>query len=179
MKYIKLQFNDTAPDFKFNTPWETGLFFYKQTGKNPGVLIFLRYQGCPVCQMEMARIKRNIKLFKQKKAQVYVVLQSRPQTVAALSDSGDWPFTIICDPDGVIFQQYGVAPGGIFKYLHPSGLIAAIKATALGFRHGKFEGRETQVPAAFVISSDHTIAYAYYGKTVSDVPDPETLAAAL
>lgn len=176
MGYLQLKTGDIAPDFPMDTPWETGKFFYKNTGKNPAVLIFLRYQGCPVCQMEMARIKKNIDRFKQKNARVYVILQSQRQTVASLSDSGDWPFTIICDPDGVLFQLYGVAPGGFLKYLHPAGLVAAVKATFAGFRHGKFEGRETQLPAAFAVAPDRYIRYAYYGKTISDVPDPETLA---
>ena len=57
--------------------------------------------------------------------------------------------------------------------------MAAVKATFSGFRHEKFEGKETQLPAAFVISSEHIIKYEYYGTTISDVPAPETLAAIL
>ena len=179
MSYSKLKDGDMAPDFQFDTPWEPSRNFYKINEKNPCVLIFLRYQGCPVCQMEMARLKGKIDLFTQKKASVFVILQSSAQTVASLSSPEDWPFTIICDPDGVLFKQYGVAPGGIFKYLHPAGLVAAVKATFSGFRHGKFEGKETQLPAAFVVSADHKIQYAYYGTTISDVPDPETVAAVI
>ena len=53
---------------------------------------------------------------------------------------------------------------------------AAIKAVSQGFRHGKFEGKETQLPAAFALNSMKTITYAYYGKHISDLPSPATLA---
>jgi len=43
-----------------------------------------------------------------------------------------------------VFQLYDVEAGGIIKYLHPAGLIAAIKATFRGFLHGKLkEGNTT------------------------------------
>lgn len=181
MAYVKLNNKDKAPDFTFDTPWKTGQQFYEKAGRKPCVLIFLRYHGCPVCQMEMARIKQDVNLFTQKKARVFVILQSRPEIVAKLAKEKDWPYTIICDPDGEIFLQYGVAHGGILKYLHPAGLVAAIKATFKGFRHGRFEGHETQTPAVFVVAPGKKskpgkkIAYAYYGKTISDVPSTEAI----
>lgn len=165
-----------APEFNFETPWNSLSSFYKITGNNTVILIFLRYIGCPVCQMEMANIKRNIHLANKKKAIVIVVLQSLPDTVAAVTNKEDWPFTIVCDPQARIFKLYSVEPGNIFKYLHPVGIAAAIKAIIAGNKHGKFEGIETQLPASFVITSDKILKYAYYGKRINDVPSLETLA---
>ena len=175
----RLQIGDQAPDFEFQIPWSPGQSFYGATGKNPAVLVFLRYLGCPVCQMEMALLKREIALFTQKGAQVYVFLQSTPESVARSSNQEDWPFTIVCDPYGLIFQKYNVAPGGVLKYLHPAGAIAAIKSILKGFRHGKFEGKETQLPAAFIVDAMKIVAFSYYGSHVGDVPAPETLSALL
>ena len=55
-------------------------------------------------------------------------------------------------------------------YLHPAGLIKAIKAISRGFRHGKFEGKETQLPAAFTMTADKIIKYAHYGENIGDIP---------
>ncbi|RLC03714.1 MAG: hypothetical protein DRH90_10605 [Deltaproteobacteria bacterium] len=33
--------------------------------------MFLRYQGCPVCQMEMANLKREFELFAKKETKVF------------------------------------------------------------------------------------------------------------
>ncbi len=177
MNNQKLQAGDNAPDFEFQTPWSPIQNMYEISGENPIVLVFLRYQGCPVCQMEMAFLKREIELFKQKDANVIVLLQSQTETVAAVTNSEDWPFLIACDPQGDIFRKYAVEPGGILKYLHPAGMISAIKSFGQGFRHGKFEGKETQLPAVFSINAEKVITYAYYGRHISDVPLPETIAA--
>jgi peroxiredoxin len=167
--YSKLAIGDKAPDFRFRTPWDEETNFYDAVGNKPAVLIFLRYYGCPVCRMEMTRIKQEIDLSRQKQGRVFVVLQSTPQTLASLINKEYWPFTIICDPQGKVFQLYG-AESGIIKYLHPAGLIAAITAIRRGFRHGKFEGKETQLPAAFAMNADKIIKYAHYGENISDIP---------
>jgi hypothetical protein len=120
--------------------------------------------------MEMAKIKQGIDLVRKKGGRVFVTLQSAPETIASLIKKDDFPFTIICDPQGKVFQLYGVEAGGIIKYLHPAGLIAAIKATFRGFLHGKFEGKETQLPAAFAMTADKIIKYTHYGENISDTP---------
>jgi peroxiredoxin len=172
-----LKAGDKAPDFYFQTPWLPRQNFYETGGDKPAVLVFLRYQGCPVCRMEMALLKREIGWFREKKAKVFVFLQSEPATIAAITNEGDWPFFIVCDPEGVIFQKYAVEAGGILKYLHPAGMMAAVKAISQGFRHGKFEGKETQLPAAFAVNAMQAVTYAYYGKHIGDLPSPATLAA--
>jgi peroxiredoxin len=173
----KLRVADKAPDFKFESPWDKELKFYGVTGKMPAVLVFLRYIGCPVCQLAMADIKRDINLIGKKGAVLFVILQSSSSNIASVTRKEDWPFTIISDPKGYLFKQYSVEPGGIMQYLHPAGLITAIRATFKGYRHGKFEGRETQLPAVFIIAPDKIITYAYYGKNISDIPSPEIIAA--
>ncbi len=173
----QLKIGDKAPNFQFDTPWISSQNFYETIQQHQdAVFVFLRYLGCPVCQMEMANLKRDIELFNKNKTKVFVFLQSSTATLTPLLNHEDWPFIIVCDPKGTIFKLYAVEPGGIIKYLHPAGLISAIKAISRGFVHKKFEGKETQLPAAFIIKSDKTIKYVYYGKTISDVPKPSTLA---
>lgn len=172
----RLKTGDTAPNFRFVTPFKPSQDFYESVQNLDAVFVFLRYQGCPICQMEMANLRRDIELFNREKTRVFVFLQNSPDTLLPLLKEDDWPFEIVCDRDGTIFQLYGVEPGGLLKYLHPAGLIAAIKATGKGYLHKKFEGKETQLPAAFVIKADKTIKYLYYGKNISDVPIPSVLA---
>jgi len=176
MNNLQLQKGDTAQDFDFKTPWSAQQSFYESLGDQGAVLVFLRYQGCPVCQMEMAHLKQEIELFSKKGTRVFVFLQSSPEIVSQATNEEDWPFSIVCDPEGKIFEKYAVEPGGFFKYLHPAGMFSAIKAIGKGYRHGKFEGKETQLPAAFVVNAMRNINYAYYGKTINDVPAPATLA---
>ncbi len=177
--YSKMAIGDKAPDFKFQTPWDSEAFFYDAVGNHPAVLFFLRYYGCPVCRMEMVIIKQEIDVVRQKGAHVFVVLQSAPEMIASLIKRDDFPFTIICDPQGNVFKRYGVEAGGLIGYLHPAGLFAAIKAVRQGFRHGKFEGKETQLPAAFAMTTEKVVTYAHYGKDIGDIPSLMVMATGL
>jgi len=172
----KLRVADRAPDFKFESPWDMERKFYEKTGNRPAVLVFLRYFGCPVCRLAMADIKRDINLIEKAGASLFVILQSSSSNLSSDTKKEDWPFTIINDPKGDIFKQYYVEPGGIMKYLNPAGFIAAIKAILKGYMHGKFEGRETQLPAVFVVAPEKIITYAYYGKHIGDIPSIRTMA---
>ncbi len=175
MTASSLRVGDRAPDFKFESPWDRERKFYEKTGNRPAVLVFLRYIGCPICQLAMADIKRDINLIEKAGASLSVVLQSSSSNLSSVTKKEDWPFTIISDFKGDIFKQYHVEPGGILKYLNPAGFIAVIKATLKGYMHGKFEGRETQLPAVFVVAPDKIITYAYYGKHISDIPSLGTI----
>ena len=37
---VKLSVGNKAPDFKFSTPWENGLEFYKDSSEKQSVLVF-------------------------------------------------------------------------------------------------------------------------------------------
>ncbi|MBW1704260.1 MAG: redoxin domain-containing protein [Deltaproteobacteria bacterium] len=89
MRNLQLQVGDKAHDFDFETPWSPRQHFYETSENKPAVLVFLRYQGCPVCQMEMANLKRDVGLFNQKDAQVFVFLQSTPEIVASSTNKED------------------------------------------------------------------------------------------
>lgn len=171
-----LKVGDKAPNFQFDTPWTSSQAFYKTTRHQVAVLVFLRYNNYPVCQMEMANLKRDIELFNQKETRVFAFLQSSIATLTPLLKKEDWLFDIVCDPKGTIYRLYVVEPGGLMRYFHPAGLIPAFRATCQGLFHKKLEGKETQLPAAFIIRSDKTVKYVYYGKHPSDLPKPSTLA---
>ncbi len=53
------------------------------------------------------------------------------------------------------------------------------KAAASGFQHGKYEGNELQLPALLILDPMSRVQHVHYGKTVSDIPDVEQLAALL
>lgn len=171
----RLKQGDNAPEFTFNTPWENGLSFHKAIAPGGVALVFLRYIGCPICQMDLGELKAAQPSFAEKQASVLVVLQSQPDTIAALAEPEEWPITIVCDPGQRLFNMYGVEPGGFLSYINPAGLGRLFRAFGQGFRHGKFEGRETQLPAAFVIGADKKIRYAHYGRYPADTPRPHVL----
>jgi peroxiredoxin len=161
----------SAPNFTFDTISKQSLDFSKTTGGKRSVMFFLRYTGCPICQMKIGDLLRDHEEFLGAGLQVYVVLQSTPASVKEGLIGLQVPFTVVCDPEEKVFALYGVAPGNLFGYLTPSVIMKAMKASRAGFKHGKKEGKEMQLPAVFILNEDGKIAYAYYGKNIGDVPD--------
>jgi len=161
----------TAPNFTYDTISKQSIDFHKTTGGKRSIIFFLRYTGCPICQMKIGDILRDHEEFRAAGLQVYVVLQSTPASVKEGLAGFQVPFTVVCDPEENVFTLYGVSPGNLFGYLTPSVIMKAMKASRAGFKHGKKEGNEMQLPAVFIINGDGKIAYAYYGKNIGDVPD--------
>ena len=174
----KLASEMTAPDFTFDSPWKKSLMFYDFLKGDKTILMFLRYMGCPICQMKISEIKNDSDEFKKNKIDVLVVLQSDAKNVIGINEivkEEDLPFTIVLDPKEEIFKLYGVLPGSIFRYATPGTIKKAMKSKKLGFKHGVNEGKEMQLPAVFIVDKEKKIKYAYYGKNVSDVPENEVL----
>lgn len=164
-----------APDHTFNTPWKKDIRLSDVAKDKRTYLIFLRYMGCPLCQMKISRLKKDWERFKKAGLNVVVVLQSEPENITALVDQKEIPFHIACDPDETFFHLYGVMPGSIFRYATPSVIKKAMQAKKLGFSHGKSEGKEMQLPAVFLIGKDMKVEYAYYGGNVGDVPENDEI----
>jgi peroxiredoxin len=165
----------TSPDFTFDSPWETSLRFHDFLKNSNALLIFLRYMGCPLCQLKIYEIKNDIVQFKDKNTHVFIVLQSQPEIIKEMIRQEDMPMTLICDPDMALFKLYNVIPGSIFRYITPGVLQKALRAKKQGFKHGKNEGKELQLPAVFLMDTDKTVRYAYYGRNIGDIPDNQSL----
>jgi len=165
----KLKKGSKFPNFKYNTPSQSNIDFYQQTNGKKAIISFLRYNGCPVCRMEMAEYKKHHQLLADKNTELFVVLQSTQKLMQKHDGESKFPFTIICDPKGDLFDEFGVE-ASVMKFLNPKGLVALTKATFKGHMHGKFEGKETQMPATFAVDENKNIRLGHYGANISDVP---------
>ena len=50
------------------------------------------------------------------------------------------------------------------------------KAKEMGLSHGRYEGVEEQLPAAFVVDDTLTVTYAHYGENGADIPSVDEMA---
>ncbi len=75
-----------------------------------------------------------------------------------------------------LYREFEILPAASKKDL--AGLKTMVKvgkAMAAGFSHGRYEGDELQLPAAFILSPDLTVTYAHYAKVIDDVLDAEQI----
>ncbi len=174
----KVNTGEKALDFTFNTLNEQGLKLsdvIKNADKT--VIHFLRYYGCTVCQLDIRDYAKNIKLITDKNAQLFVVLQSKPETILASKGELELPFDIICDPDQEIYKLYDIGSWTDTKEIVNDELTKkGARCKEEGLVHGEYEGNEQQLPALFIINKDMNLDYVLYSKDLTSIPSVEKIA---
>ena len=175
---MKLSPGMKIQDIIYNTPFCSNQSLADRSAEHKTLLLFLRYYGCTLCQYDMLLLKEQYDKIRATGGEVKVVLQSDPTLLAEELGSPEvYPFEIICDPDGVLYQLFEVNPAASMAELGGGNVLEKIKAAKeRGLTHGRYEGIEEQLPAAFVVDGNLSVTYAHYGKNGSDIPDVSQMA---
>lgn len=178
----KLVVGDYIPNFLYDTPFSRNNSFetvIKQvSGKT--ALVFLRYYGCTLCQLDLHAYAASYDRIKENGNQLLVVLQSDPENLSAQICADDFPFDIVCDPDRELYRMLSVNPAGsMLRMMSPGSIAKGVKAAVKGYKHGTYEGDELQLPATFVVLPDRRLTFVHYGRAVGDTPTPEKLISVL
>lgn len=175
----RLTVGSTAPGFSFYTP-AGGLYaLYDALQRHRYTVVwFLRYYGCPVCQLDLHELAACYPELESRDTGVLAVLQSAPDTLREALGEQRFPFPLVCDPTCAIYDAWAVASASsIAKLLGVSGAGKAWRAQRAGYRHGAYEGREEQLPALFLLARDGRVKYARYAKNLADLPAARQLPA--
>lgn len=132
-------------------------------------LSFHRYAGCPICNLRVAHIKENYQEFSSKGLSIVAIFESPSQSIHQHLDRLEIPFTLVPDPERILYEKYGVENSAI-GYLKGSLRIKTLYDAIIRYKFlpGKVENKMTQLPADFLINEDQTIHTAYYGKDIGD-----------
>ncbi len=168
-------------DFTYSTPFESLKKFSDIiNGNEKTFLLFLRYFGCTICKYELMMLKNNIEKFEEAGIKPVVVLQSSVETMLEDSEKDEFPFEIICDPDGELYSLYSVSPAISSSQLFCHLVMEKIdKAKKAGIVHGKYEGNEMQLPASFLIDKSGKVLKAVYSKSLDISKNLESLGVVL
>lgn len=173
-----VQVGDVLPDAVVSTPFAEGLHLSQLTGGKPTLLLFLRYSGCPLCQLDMHQLAAHYGELEAVGGRALVVLQSDPAALAAqLGTEKALPYTIVCDPEKKLYEQLAVWPAASQMELMGPGLMEKLaQVQAQGIEHGAYEGDELQLPAAFAVDGGLKVTYVHYGQGLGDTPTPAQMA---
>lgn len=164
----KLEIGQEAPDF---TAIDVRGEVVKLSAYTGGyvLLAFLRYAGCPWCNLAVHRLALESKLLAENDCQVIAFVQSSKENIIhniydrhAVLPS----FPIIADPDKSIYTEYGV--GSSFKTLSNAindipFWVHAVKKH--GFSQGTVDGNLFLAPGMFLVrAKDRVVEQAFYGK---------------
>lgn len=172
----RLEVGQKMEAFVYNTSSEKGKDFAEAARNKKTALIFFRYYGCSVCQLDLHILKENYDLIRAAEGQVFAVLQSDPALIAAETEKDPFPFPIICDPDQELYRRFSIGSAKDKNELVGEKLLQKRdEIQKRGIVHGTYEGNEMQLPAAFVLDENFVVRYVRYGKDAGDTPGPKEL----
>ena len=170
------------PDFSYVTPFSAQNLLSETVRRVSGktALVFLRYYGCRMCQLDLLDFTEEYSKITAKNGQLLTVLQSAPQKLARQFAEERPPFDIICDPGQKLYQMLEIPSAASKEALKDDSSMAKFqRVLARNLRHGEYEGNELQLPAAFILDHGLHVTYAHYGRVITDIPSADELAALL
>lgn len=173
-----------AADFTYCTAFKEGIRLSDKVQEaDKTFLIFLRYMGCTSCQVDIMDYSESYPQFKEKNAQIVLVLQSSVEIMRAQTTAENPPFDIVCDPTMSLYPIYDLKAAGSKEELidknDPASMARLMykreKAAANGLSHGEYEGEELQLPGLFVLDKEMNVLHAHRAKTITDMPTAEDM----
>lgn len=168
----RLSKGQMMPNFPFQTPFKGNLSFYDALNDKKTVLLFHRFIGCRLSQFDIRSLAQGYDQIIATGGQVLVVVQSTPETVREYYGENSLPFSIICDPEQMLYNEFEIRPANSVEELQGGRFKEKLEEiTYTDLVRGKDEGEPLQLPAIFVIDETLKITYAYYGKNAADIPN--------
>lgn len=166
---MKLQAQQTAPDFNTTDVFNNSISLHSFKGKKV-YLLFMRFAGCPVCNLHVHSLLKHADAFKEKNIEVVLVYESSISTMRTYLDDTAYPFTFVADPQNALYDRYGIEKSwGKFLASLFKGLIAKVGAGEKLFKKKpKADGKLNRMEAEFLIDESGKIVIAHYASFLGD-----------
>jgi peroxiredoxin Q/BCP len=161
MAVNEINVGDKAPIFKLDSYNAGTINLSELIGKQKVVLIFSRYFGCPICQLDLKTLLERSKEIENKGANILYITQSGEKVAKQFIEQKSIPFPVILSTKDELYKDYGLGP--MVKEAAKQVRAKVKEAFAAGFEHGDYEGWEAQCPGQFVIDIDGKIIHAKPG----------------
>jgi len=152
---------DKAPLFKLGSYNAGEIDLAELLGKQKIVLIFSRYFGCPICQLDLKTLLENKSKIEERGAKILYITQSGEDVAKEYIEKKNIDFPVIPSSKDELYAKYGL---GLMTNEAVKQIPAKLKdIKKYGFEHGEYEGWEKQGPGQFVIDEQGSIIHAQKG----------------
>lgn len=170
-KVHKLKDGDEAPHFSVLDINDERVEINTDNDKKI-LLCFFRYSGCPWCNLAIYRLTRMAPDLEARGVKIVCFVQSaRKNIVKNVVNRHEVkpPFTIVPDPDKIIYSLYGVEENALKYFASLKKVPEWIHSSyRLHFKQPEVDKSVTLVPAQFLLDSDGTIIKVHYGTDYTD-----------
>lgn len=146
-----------------------------QLDESPTLLVFLRHFGCIFCREAVA----DLRAASESEAgfpRTLFFFQGTPTEGRAFMRR-DWPgMRAVADPDGDMYEAFGIERGGLLQTLGPPVWRARRRAMAKGHVNGPRSGDVWRLPGV-ILASGHRIEWVQPIRHAAELPDFDGIAA--
>jgi len=140
-----------------------------QLGEELTLLVFLRHFGCVFCRETLADMRELAANDPRFPTPLFFFQGSATEGRAFLRRY--WPdLRAVADPDGRLYDGFGIGRGGVVKMFGPPVWQAKRRANAKGHRNGERVGDIWRMPGVFLVSGPRII-WAHEYAHAGDHPD--------
>ena len=157
---------------------QTGQPLGSLSAESPLLLVFLRHFGCTFCREAVDEIsKKRAAIQAQGPRLAFVHLGTEDKARAFFLPYGLVDVPRFADPEGRLYQTFGLMRARLGQYLNSESLFRMVMAWMSGHFVGLPAGDVERMPGAFLLHGNQ-IRKAFRHKLVSDRPDYLSLASA-
>jgi len=150
-----------APLFKLDSYNAGKIDLASLIGDQKIVLIFSRYFGCPICQVDFKELLKRKTEIEGKGAKMLYITQSGEKIAKEYIEKQEVDFPVIPSSKDELYADYGL---GLMTPEAVKQIPLKLKEVQkYGFVHGEYEGWEKQCPGQFVIDENGIIIHALKG----------------
>jgi prostamide/prostaglandin F2alpha synthase len=145
--------------------------------REPAVVVFLRYFGCPFCQAQVVQLRDDRRRFDEAGAGIVLIGQGSPSEAVAFTDRMEQPFDCLVDPDRSAYRAYGLARARPSQVAGPRVALPFLRANLhrQTLQRGLHGGSFMQMPGTFVVDTEGLIRMAHRNRHVADTPSNQRI----
>ena len=152
---------EDAPLFNLNSYNAGKIDLAKIIGDKKIAMIFSRYFGCPICQVDFKELLKRKSEIEGKGAKILYITQSGEKIAKQYIEKENVDFPVIPSSKDELYAEYGL---GLMTSEAVKQIPLKLKdVKKYGFEHGEYEGWEKQCPGQFVIDENGKIIHALKG----------------
>jgi peroxiredoxin len=167
---VKLKENTKAISFNLKDVFGVPITLESFKGKKV-LLSFMRYTGCPVCNLHVHELHQRQDDISKKNLTVIFVFESSVETMLKYIENEKHPFRFISDPEQTFYNAYEVEKSWL-KFIRwgltLEGLRNGIKGFTKYHKYSSMKGSTNRVGAEFLIDDNGMIERVHYGERVGD-----------
>jgi len=153
-----LQIGDTAPDFSAKDHNGNEINLSELTETQDVLLFFYRGQWCPICNMHLSKIQKNLKELEEKNIVALAITPENQENIEKTIVKTNISIPLIFDDGYKIMKQYKVnfTPSMSLRFIYNSILGAKLKNSQSD------DSQTLPVPATYLIGKGRVIKFAHF-----------------